>query len=214
MIQITRSGLIFSGSSHELDELKQQFQSFHYIRLSDFFDPELLQQLKNRIDRADWHELVHEGIGVENCISDKGVTGVLNFLMNNENLFRLIEKITECGSIGSFGGRLYRMVPGSGHHDSWHTDMGEYRLLALSMNLTKEIYQGGVLQICERKTGASLQEIPNNGFGDAILFRLASHLQHRITNMDGIIPKTAFAGWFRSQPDFRSVLKRDSAEAS
>jgi hypothetical protein len=213
MIQITRSGLIFSGSPGELGELKQYFQAHNYIRLSNFFEPQLLEQLKNRIDLSGWQELVHEGIGVENCITDKGLTGVMNFLMNNEDLFQLMEQITDCGPIGSFGGRLYRMIPGSGHHDSWHTDMGESRLLALSINLTEEMYEGGVLQICERKSGAFFQEIPNTGFGDAILFRLASHLQHRITNMSGIIPKTAFAGWFRSQPHFRSVLRRES-EAS
>ena len=38
------------------------------------------------------------------------------------------------------------------------------------------------------------------GNGDAIIFRLASHLQHRNTNVTGSTPKTAFAGWFRSDP--------------
>jgi hypothetical protein len=36
---------------------------------------------------------------------------------------------------------------------------------------------------------------------------LANDLEHRVTEVVGIHPKTAFAGWFRSQPDFFALLK-------
>jgi 2OG-Fe(II) oxygenase superfamily len=78
-------------------------------------------------------------------------------------------------------------------------------LLALSINLGKQSYEGGVLEIRRHKSQESVQVV-NTEFGDAILFRLADYLEHRVTNVEGTVPKTAFAGWFRSQPDFWASL--------
>ena len=97
-------------------------------------------------------------------------------------------------------GRVYRMIPGSGHYDSWHSDMIGHRMIGMSINLSPEPYSGGVFQLRERDSEQILYEVANTGLGDAILFRLADHLQHRITDVDGTIPKTAFAGWFQSEP--------------
>jgi hypothetical protein len=77
----------------------------------------------------------------------------------------------------------------------------------LSINLSKEIYSGGILQIREWESQRIIQEAANVGFGDGILFRLADSLEHRVTDVEGRVPKTAFAGWFRSQPDFLSMVK-------
>jgi hypothetical protein len=55
-----------------------------------------------------------------------------------------------------------------------------------------------------------LHEAVHTGFGDATVFRLASHLQHRVTEVEGLDTKTAFAAWFRSQPDYLSALKENS----
>jgi hypothetical protein len=53
-----------------------------------------------------------------------------------------------------------------------------------------------------------LAEVPNLGLGDAILFRLSRGLQHRVTDVVGAHPKTAFAGWFRTDTSYREVLSR------
>jgi hypothetical protein len=46
------------------------------------------------------------------------------------------------------------------------------------------------------------KQIANLRFGDCILFRLSDMLQHRVTPVTGDFPKIAFAGWFKSQPDY------------
>ena len=53
-----------------------------------------------------------------------------------------------------------------------------------------------------------LIQVANTGLGDAIIFRLRSDLEHLATDVEGTIEKTAFAGWFRSSPDFRSITVR------
>jgi hypothetical protein len=85
-------------------------------------------------------------------------------------------------------------------------------MVALSINLGKEPYLGGVLELRQKKSGRIVQQVSNTGFGDAILFQLDDSLEHRRTAVLGKTAKTAFAGWFRSEPGFLELIKpsRDS----
>jgi hypothetical protein len=76
----------------------------------------------------------------------------------------------------------------------------------MSVNLGAQRYNGGLFQLRERRSPEILCEVANTGPGDAILFRIANQLVHQVTAVEGTIPKTAFAGWFRSEPEFRSLL--------
>ena len=84
----------------------------------------------------------------------------------------------------------------------------------MSINLSSEIYSGGVLQIRDCPSQRIVHEVANVGFGDGVVFRLNDSLEHRITDVEGSVPKTAFAGWFRSQPNVFSLLKTQLAELS
>jgi hypothetical protein len=128
-------------------------------------------------------------------------------LLNDPRLFAAVREVTGCDSIGCFEGRVYRMAPGGEHYDSWHNDLAEGRMVAMSVNLSREPYAGGVLQMRRRGPKEVFAEVTNVGAGDAILFRLDSELQHRVTPVQGSTSKTAFAGWFKSSPTFLSVLK-------
>ena len=206
MITIHNSGMDLSLTDEEVQNSHEDFQRNHFLRLPKILSSQLLEEFYLRIANGEWEERVHDNIGLEVCLKEKGIVALLNFLLNDQSLFRLLEKITGCNRIGSFSGRVYRMAPDSGHYDSWHTDVGEHRLLALSINLGKESYDGGVLEIRRHKSPEGSVQVPNTGFGDAVLFRLAEGLEHRVTNVEGAVPKTAFAGWFKSEPDFWSSL--------
>jgi hypothetical protein len=80
----------------------------------------------------------------------------------------------------------------------------------MSINLSREVYSGGRLQIRDHVSGEIVSEVANAGIGDAVIFRLSDRLQHRITDVEGTASKTAFAGWFRAQPDFMSLLRKQS----
>jgi hypothetical protein len=215
MIQIEQSGTfispVFTGSAQDLDRLRAQYERQHCLRFLGFLGPSLLHIIQQRINDAEFYERVHEGIGPnkELCMRDDNpITNLLYFLLNNPRLLDLIRQLTQSGPIGSFSGRVYRFVPGSGHHDAWHDDLGEHRMIGISVNLSDDVYSGGVLQIRDRKSRELVHEVANIGRGDALIFRLADHLQHRVTEVEGTAPKTAFAGWFRSEPDFLSLVKQ------
>jgi hypothetical protein len=128
-------------------------------------------------------------------------------LLNNPALFELLQNITGCGRIGRFHGRVYRMVPGAGHYDFWHDDAFDNRMITISINLSREFYRGGLLQIRERKSQRFLHEVANTGLGDAIVFRVDRGLQHRVTDVEGDVEKVALSGWFVPWPDYRFFLR-------
>jgi hypothetical protein len=88
----------------------------------------------------------------------------------------------------------------------WHGDMDGNRLVTLSVNVG-DPYEGGVLQIRERPSNRIVHEVANTGPGDAILFALGDHLEHRVGAVTGTATKTAMAGWFQRTPAALEVLK-------
>lgn len=206
-ITLTRSGAVTRWSAVELRSLTDEFDRTHCVRIPRLLGPDLLTELQARVEHASFRERVHEGIddNSELCLSDDAVSGILQFLFNGRELFELVERISGCEKIGCFEGRVYRVVPGAGHHDAWHDDLGEHRMIAMSVNLGGD-FQGGRLQIRERATKSICHDVANTVAGDAIVFRLGSNLQHRMTDVEGTAAKTAFAGWFRSQPNFAELI--------
>ena len=209
-IQIGKSGVGYSDLADNLGALRAQFDRQHYLQFAELLDPELLEFVQSQIDQGEFHERVHAGIGSnrELCMTSNTAVAALQFLMNDQKLFQLIQAVTQCDQIGCFQGRIYRVNAHSGHHDSWHNDMGEHRLVGMSINLSRELYSGGRLQIRDHLSGEIVTEVANPGLGDAVIFRLSDRFQHRITDVEGTTSKTAFAGWFRAQPDFRSLLRK------
>jgi len=207
LVQLTRQGTI-CGSIETLEQLRLQFQQRHYFRLPQLIEPALLQVVQNQIEQGEFYERVHARIdsNKELCLRENAASTALLFLINDEKLFDIIQQLTECETIRCFDGRIYRANPGNGHHDSWHNDIGDDRLVGMSINLSREEYSGGVLQLRERESGETISEIENVRAGDAVVFRLARSLQHRISDVTGTAAKTAFAGWFKAQPHFSQLL--------
>ena len=208
MVQLTRSGPVISPAVRHLDRLRTQFDGEHCIRLPGFIDAELLRFIQKQIEHARFDICVHENIGAELTPAEDVTLSLLLFLSNDPKLFEVIRQVTRCGRIGCFTGRVYRMAPGAGHYDSWHSDAAEHRLIGMSVNLGSHSYDGGIFRLREASSKKLLCEVANTGPGDAIVFRIARHLQHCVTTVEGTQPKTAFAGWFKSEPEFLSLLTR------
>lgn len=220
LFNITRLGLVFSGSSAEIGLARNDFEQQNWIRLPAILDRELWNIIQEQLAASNVEEAA--SIYPQLSVSDSA----LLLLLNNARLFKIIEQITGCGHIGCFRGHIYRVVPGESRHDEithyqagyetltgWHTDLNGTRLVALSINLNTEPYLGGVLSIREAKTKRILCELPNSGFGDAILFRINEQLEHRVSDLEGTVPKTAFVGWFESEPDYRTLLAEGIASS-
>jgi hypothetical protein len=210
VVEVTRLGTVVLGTGKEIGDLNTDFRRQHFVLLPGLLQPGLLDLLSSRLEAAVFQPRVHGEVGVELCLSDSWIEGLLGFLANNVTLFEVMEAITGCETIGCFGGRVYRMMPGKDHYEDWHNDMGDARLLGMTVNLGNKPFAGGRLEIRHRFSQKMISRIQNTGLGDAVIFRLADYLQHRITEVQGTVPKTAFAGWFKSEPDFFAQLKKSS----
>jgi hypothetical protein len=209
MIQIGKSARPLFAASEDLARLRESFAHHAHVRLPAFIDEPTLALVHAELRAASFHELVHKEIGpnLELCMDPNRLLGLLTFLVNSDPLFRVVEAIAGCPTIGNFSGRVYRLVPGSGHLDAWHDDLVSQRLVGLSINLSEQPYAGGVLELRDRRSSATIERVPNVRPGDAILFRLSHDLEHRVSPMEGTFPKTAFAGWFQAGPGFMEVLR-------
>ena len=212
MIQLTRLGTNVSDTAEDLDCLREQFDQQHCIRLRALLEPQLLRAIQQQIERAEFYERVHEIVGPTNavdlCMMENSASEALHLVVNDRKFVCVVEQVTGCCRIGSFFGSVYRLTPDLGHYDSWHADMKEGRLLALSVNLSTDVYRGGILQIRNEESGHIVHEVANTGPGDGIFFRIAPYLKHRVSSVEGTVARTAFAGWFYAQPDFHAWLKQ------
>jgi 2-oxoglutarate-Fe(II)-dependent oxygenase superfamily protein len=204
MLQITRSGMVFSGSESDIERARAHFEQQNWVRLPAFLDQDLWETTQEQLEASNFEEKTAT-LYRELNVSNSALPFALLLLLNNVQLFKIIDQITDCGHVGCFRGRIYRNLPGA-HHVEWHTDLNETRLVALTINLNTEPYQGGVLTIREAKTRRILCELTNSGFGDAILFRIDKRLEHRVSDVEGNVAKTALAGWFESAPEYRTLL--------
>jgi hypothetical protein len=206
MLRLTNAGPVLLVGSEGVRLARETWESAHHLTVPQLLDTSLFGAIARALDQTAFRDRVHRGVGVEQCAESGRAVSLLQFLTNDPRLFGMIHDITGAGPIGSFEGRLYRQTPGGAYGDAWHDDLSRTRTVALSINLSTERYEGGILQIRARSSGRIVAEVANALPGGAVLFCIAPDLEHRITPVTGVVPKTAYAGWFREQPDYRDVI--------
>jgi len=197
MIQLTSRGVVFSGSAADLRALRAQFKRDHYVILPKLIEPELLATILKRIESAPSIPKEFDGFVAQSIIDDPNTNALFLFLLCIPEFQRLIQRIAGCRRISDFHGRIYTLSPGTRDRIVWHNDVSDHRMLTLSLNLTTREYRGGALQIRERGSEKILHEVRNTGLGDALLMRISKKLDHRVLPVEGDVPRTALAGWFR-----------------
>ena len=203
-LQQTRAGLSLPDARDE-QALRATYAERACVTLPRFLDAALLARLQARVARAEWRILVHDvgELSTELLLLDDQVPGTLALLVQDPALIAFVERLTGCDPIGCFIGRVYRMDAGAGHHDVWHGDDDDNRMVGMSVNLSPGVYEGGVLELRERGSLRLLHRVANTGPGDAILFRIDHALEHRVMDVTGSASKIAYAGWFQRAPVVR-----------
>ncbi len=162
-------------------------------------DRALADQIALRVESSGFFRREHEGIGVEACMEVTATLAWLLLLVNDRRMLEVVESITNCGPIGHFDGRVYRLEPSSDHYDSWHDDLGEGRLVAMSINLGTQPYEGGALEVRDRRTGV-IAEAKSAEIGDALLFALGEGLEHRVLPVTGERCANCVRGMVQGRP--------------
>lgn len=210
MIQLTSRGARVTAVDAALGGLAAAFARERCLVVPRLIEPALLARIQSDIERADLYERRHGSIASELCMTENACLGLLHFLVNDPQLFRMIERVTQVPRITAFHGRVYRRMAGE-HFDSWHTDVHPDRAVGMSINLSATPYEGGVFEIRNEGSDRLLASVANVGPGDALLFAIADGLEHQVTRVTGTHAKTAFAGWFGGTRDYVAALRRDPA---
>ena len=212
-VQLTKAGTIISASKVQIREMRSQFKQMHYLCFPEFLETSLLKNIQREIKRAQFRTKKHVASGVELGMKDNEAMRLLQFILNEPQLFDFLEKVTGCKSINFFLGRIYLMRSDGSHYHDWHSDNKSSRLLGVSINLSSNIFEGGSLQLRDAKSNQVLQEVTNAGFGDLLIFRIAKELEHCVMPVTGKVPKIACAGWFQAEPHYATFLKQFVAHA-
>lgn len=213
IVKLTRSGPVISGAGEELSRLRAHFEERHHLVLPGFLDTALLDTLRTKLAATDFVRIDRD-VGSELRPLDTAPYFALELLLNSRALLELLPGLTGCPRPACFTGRIYRRAPGESHVSHWHTDLTEDgRMVTLSLNLSDAVYRGGTTLVREADTKRVICELPNTGFGDAILFPIDPRFEHRVLDVEGDTPKTALAGWFNSKPDPRYLFARGTAGA-
>jgi len=195
-----------SAAVEKLDDLgglRTTFERQHYLCLPQFVEPALLEEISRCAEAERFVPRTHDGIGTELYLAESPVSAALQLMFNDPNMLGVMTEITGCAPLRCFDGRIYRMLASEGHYDSWHSDAGKDRRVAVSVNLSREPYDGGLLEIRHASSHEAESIVPRMPFGGAVIFRISPDLRHRVTSVSGTRPRTAYAGWFCSTPDFQ-----------
>ena len=149
VVSVGRLGVRRQINCNKVNVLGEHFEKYHWAKLLGLLENSLCEHVLLKIEAGEFYERVYKEIGPnrELCLKRDLTVALLNFVMNNAELFRVIEAISDCGHIGSFVGRVYRFMPGSEHFSSWHNDAVQNRLVGISLNLSAAKYSGGLLQL-------------------------------------------------------------------
>jgi hypothetical protein len=210
VVQLTRRGAR-RGDPDTISRIRETFARQHLVRIPSFLAPDLLDNIVRLVDGAEFQRRIHPDMddAVDVSLENSGVRWFLIFLMNDPHLFSAIQDLTGCDEIGFFYPVVYKIVPGQGHFDRWHDDAaGGNRMIGISINLGRELFEGGLLQIRHKGAEAVIHTEHNTGLGDAMLFRIGDHLEHFVTEVTGTVPRVALAGWFQRRPDYRQVASQ------
>ena len=214
IIQLTRQG---TRCAADLVALRQEFEAKHALRLPQLLSAGLMDKISDRLEHGAWVEEVHPQVNRELLLNDHVAWSLLHFVASTPSFLAIIRQITCCGTATDFRGRVYRMLPGPAHQVFWHNDVNteQGRLVGMSINLGPRPYSGGVFQLRRQDSTDLLCELPNTVPGDAILFRISPDLKHRVTAVEGLVARTAFAGWFTSTGvDLLSTIRQQPYQAT
>ncbi len=216
MIQLTTSGVRIARDDAWAAQ-QQEFAQRHCVVLEGFLDESILCHIPRMLEQGEFYTHDHFDCAgrtfareLEMRMSET-LPQMLFCFLNQPRLREAIAELTGCErTIRTFVGRCFKHLPGGDQFDSWHADVRDERLYALSINLSREPFEGGNLQIRSRRTREVFQTVGADRFGDACLFRIDDSLEHRILPVRGTAPRCRYAGWFRAQGSLSEMLLRSA----
>ena len=206
MISLDSRDVSMTADAATRRELRRRFAADRFLRLPALIGDSLLATVQRRLTHARFSTRVADRVfppAIDLKLQDEDLHGLLHFVLNDRAVLDFVREIADVPEATGYVGAVYRLEPGMGHSDSWHSDLDGNRLVGLTVNLSDGLFEGGELEMRDRESERRLWRVANTGPGDGLLFALGPDLQHCIQPMTGTVAKTAFAGWFCRDADLK-----------
>ena len=200
------SYVIRSRDPRATDTLAAGFRARNAVVVPGLLRGRLLREVVGEVRGASFADADDAHIARESRMDAPTLLAKLIFLANEPRLIRFVQDLTRT-DVASFFGRVYRFEAGSDHFDTWHDDAVQERRIAMSLNVGDGTPEGGEL-LLRRKGTEDAVRMPYGKPGDALLFRVSEHLEHRVLPVSGPVPRTAFVGWFSAGAAFPGTQLR------
>ncbi|HYR79635.1 MAG TPA: hypothetical protein VEO55_06490, partial [Candidatus Dormibacteraeota bacterium] len=103
--------------------MRREFKRADCIVLPNFLDAALLAVFQEQVASGLFSAQEHGGFGRDFWMGDNPASQVLNFLLNDPRLLRVVRELTGCRAIRSFKGSVRRAISGPGNSLSGHNDL-------------------------------------------------------------------------------------------
>jgi hypothetical protein len=178
------------------------FQRIRALECRDAIDPPMLDLVMRQADRSGFDLQQVEKIGDREIEAGSRAGAALMLVLKRRNLLDWLEQATGCGPLDTVMGMVVQARAGEDHHLVWHDDRQETRRrLAITINLTAVPYEGGLFEMRRKKTHEPLIAYRHTMPGTALIFHVASDIQHRVLPVTSGGPRRVFTGWFLAREE-------------
>ncbi|GAA0307879.1 hypothetical protein GCM10009087_17370 [Sphingomonas oligophenolica] len=174
-----------------------EFSKHRAIACANAIEPGLLATLMRLCREGSFASDEVEGLGHREVEKPQRAGPTISLALKRANLIDWIEHVTGCGPLEAIEGRVVRAR--ANNHDQllWHDDLDDVRRrLAVTINLSKQNYEGGLFELREKRTGKLLASHHHLEPGTALIFDVAYDIEHRVLPVTSGGPRCVYTGWF------------------
>ena len=204
MITINKTEVLVD--TDKLESYQHSYETENVFVLPSLFCNSLKELIEKHLQNAQWIHNIHEDKTTSTIIAKEYtldrqnlIYKILPFYLNHPTVLNIVRAITQSPTIKRFYGRIYKFEGNNNTFDNWHNDISTEktnRIVGISLNLSPEVYQGGIFSIRNKKTKEIYKHIKHDNWGGAHFFRIHSKLEHKVDQVLGKNPRIAYAGWF------------------
>lgn len=181
----------------DADAAAKEFAAQRAIVCHDALAPALVAKLDRICDAAEFVSDHVAQLGHRRIETPRVAGSAIALLLHRAPLFRWLEAVTNCATIGDIEGRVVQTYAEPGDELAWHNDLNKgQRLLAVTVALTSSSYVGGAFELREVGAGQLLFSYTHDRPGSIVVFEVSKRFEHRVLPLSSGGPRRVFTGWF------------------
>ena len=160
------------------------------------FQPDFSTLMRSVCGKAVLEAQDVEGVGRRWIEPLDRVGKMLSLVLSHESVLDWVGKVGGRGPVNRVAGQLASYSAGHGEFLDWHDDNFEDRKIAVVIDLSEHEFEGGEFEMRLRGKETPHFKHRLQGFGTALIFRVADDVEHRLLPVTDGGPRRTFAGWF------------------